>query len=98
MPYRYAFYARFIDQFLEENPLVCCSDEISSIRALMDTEAGDKLKLSQKTSSVSVHIIRGKYYFKAKIIVPNDYPEKQVRYSSSPRGANPAKIREHKKR
>lgn len=73
---------KFIDQFLEENPLVCCSDEISSIRALLDTEAGDKLKLSQKTSSISIHVIRGKYYFKAKIILPNDYPEKQVSIES----------------
>ena len=52
------------------------------MRSLLDTEAGDKFKLSQKTSSVSIHVARGKYYFKAKVTVPNDYPEKQVRYSS----------------
>ena len=77
-----SIFSRFINQFLEENPLVCCSDEISTVRSLLDTEAGDKFKLSQKTSSVSIHVARGKYYFKAKVIVPNDYPEKQVRYSS----------------
>jgi len=79
---------KFINQFLDENPLVCCSDEISTIRALLDTAGdeagGDKLKLSQKTSSVSIHIShRGKYYFKAKLIVPNDYPEIQVSLESA---------------
>lgn len=70
----------FIDQFLDDNPLVCCSDEISAIRALVDTEAGDKFKLSQKTSSVTIAVFKDEYYFKAKIVVPNDYPLKQIRY------------------
>ncbi len=69
-----------LDKFLDDNPLVCCSDEISELRAMLaDAEAGDKLKLSQKTSSVSVAVFKGKYFFKARVAVPNEYPEKQVK-------------------
>ena len=38
----------------------------------------DKVKLSQKTSSISLHIFKNDYYIKTKIKIPEDYPETQI--------------------
>lgn len=67
---------KFIHQFFEDNPLACCSEEIANVKKLLGPE--DKVKLSQKTSAVNVHIVKQKYFFKSKVIVPNDYPISQV--------------------
>lgn len=72
---------RFIDKFFEENPLSCCADEVSQCKRLLDDE--DKFKLSQKTSSVTLHVVKKKYFFKARIVVPNEYPLQQIRYLST---------------
>ena len=51
----------------------------------MDGEGGceaddrDKLKLSQKNSTISLHIYKSDYFLKTKIKVPEDYPECQIR-------------------
>ena len=39
----------------------------------------DKIKLSQKNSSITVHIYKGEYFVKTKVKVPEDYPESQIR-------------------
>lgn len=39
---------------------------------------GDSLKLSQKSSSVTVTVSKEGYYITAKIVVPREYPLKQV--------------------
>ena len=70
---------KFINQFFEDNPLSCCSEEISKCKKIINEDEGDKLKLSQKNSSITVNVIKNKYYVKAKVIVPHDYPEKQVK-------------------
>ncbi len=67
---------KFIERFFCENPLSCCAEEISKVKELLDDH--DKVKLSQKTSSVNVHITKNKYYVKAKVVVPNDYPKERV--------------------
>ena len=70
---------------MDDRPLHCCVDELSDVKKLMDgennTEADerDKVKLSQKTSSISLHIYKSEYYIKTKIKVPDDYPESQIR-------------------
>jgi len=67
---------KFLRLFLDENPLSVCSEEVSSIkRALDDT---DQIKLKQKTSSLSLHIIKFNYFLKAKVCIPEHYPEEQV--------------------
>ncbi len=68
---------KFIHEFFEANPLAVCSEEISDCKKMLE-EGVDKVKLSQKTSSLTFHIVRNKYFFKAKITVPQDYPLKQV--------------------
>ena len=44
-----------------------------------EADERDKIKLSQKTSSISLHIFKCEYYIKTKIKVPDDYPDTQIR-------------------
>ena len=67
---------KFIAQFIDDNPLACCFEEVSKVKSLLNE--GSTLKLSQKTSSMSLNIIKDKYFFKCKIHVPNDYPLESV--------------------
>ncbi|XP_046824944.1 uncharacterized protein LOC124426838 [Vespa crabro] len=64
---------KLIRNFIEENPLICCYDEISSIKKLLQEQ--DEFKLKQKNSSITLRIQQGLYYFKVKIEVPNNYPD-----------------------
>ena len=85
------FTLKFINQYMDEHPLCCCVDEITKIKQLMDgdkaseekansqPETKDKLKLSQKTSTISLHVYKNEYFIKTKIKIPEDYPENQIR-------------------
>ena len=70
------FILKFINQFFDDNPLACCSEEISEVKKLLGED--DKFKLSQKTSSICVQVSKNKYFFKAKIKVPNNYPLERI--------------------
>ncbi|XP_046142863.1 uncharacterized protein LOC114873756 isoform X2 [Osmia bicornis bicornis] len=63
---------KFVRNFIDENPLICCYDEISTIKKTLENE--DELKLKQKYSCIGLKVQRGLYYFKAKIEVPDNYP------------------------
>ncbi|XP_037081448.1 uncharacterized protein LOC119102203 [Pollicipes pollicipes] len=69
--------AKFVSRFLDENPLSCCSAELSRVRreALAD---GDELKLKQKTSTVSLSLRCQQYHYRAHLVVPADYPRERV--------------------
>ena len=85
------FTLKFINQYMDEHPLCCCVDEITKIKKLMDSDEAseekansqpvtkDKLKLSQKTSTISLHVYKNEYFIKTKIKIPEDYPENQIR-------------------
>ena len=72
---------------MDEHPLCCCVDEITKIKQLMDSDKAsegnanpeqvtkDKLKLSQKTSTISLHVYKNEYFIKTKIKIPEDYRE-----------------------
>ena len=70
------FILKFISQFLDDNPLVSCAEEISKIKQLLG--ANDKLKLSQKTSSIHLRVNQNEYYFKTCLKIPNNYPKERV--------------------
>jgi len=70
------FVIKFIQKFIAENPLCCCSGEIAEAKKLLSEQ--DRLKLSQKTSTVSLHVTSSRYFLKVKLKVPPDYPETQV--------------------
>ncbi|XP_015593406.1 uncharacterized protein LOC107266905 [Cephus cinctus] len=67
---------KFISNFIEENSLVCCYDEIASLKKLL--LENDELKLKQKTSMIYLKAQQGSYYLKTKIVVPDNYPERCV--------------------
>lgn len=67
----------FIRNFIDENPLSCCYDEISLIKDLL--KDGDEFRLKQKNSSINFKIIEAQYYLKGRIVVPDDYPSVAIR-------------------
>ncbi|XP_034247217.1 uncharacterized protein LOC117648671 [Thrips palmi] len=71
---------KFIRSFIDENPLSCCYDEISTIKQkVLDPKVeGDELRLKQKSSSLILKVCQGNYFLKTNVIVPEDYPEKAV--------------------
>lgn len=63
---------KFIRNFIDENPLLCCYNEINELKKLI--KEGDELKLKQKTSCVILKVINLKYFLNCKIDVADDYP------------------------
>ncbi|KAL6254596.1 hypothetical protein P5V15_014648 [Pogonomyrmex californicus] len=70
---------KFVSNFIEENPLVCCYEEISTLKKLLDHK--DELKLKQKSSSINLTLRQGLYHFKTKLGVPYNYPTNCVTFS-----------------
>lgn len=70
---------KFIRNFIDENPLCCCSEEISEVKQAVARE-GDDIKLRQKSSSLSICAAEGPYSGKYIIGVPEDYPDTRVRW------------------
>uniref|UniRef100_A0A0P4VWB3 RWD domain-containing protein n=1 Tax=Scylla olivacea TaxID=85551 RepID=A0A0P4VWB3_SCYOL len=69
---------RFVRNFIDENPLCCCSEEISNVKKKL-IEGTDELKLRQKTSSVVLKVKEGQYYLKYNLTVPENYPDQQIK-------------------
>jgi len=69
---------KFIESFMDEHPLLCCSEEISKIKQEVAGE-NDEIKLRQKSSSIILISSHEKYSAKLKLVIPEDYPDTQVR-------------------
>ncbi|XP_069102290.1 uncharacterized protein [Argopecten irradians] len=67
----------FVLNFLHENPLCVCSDEIQTVKKNLLT-SDDSLKLKQKTAEIGLKIKQDKYFMNIRIGVPEGYPAKQV--------------------
>ncbi|XP_014488743.1 PREDICTED: uncharacterized protein LOC106751948 [Dinoponera quadriceps] len=67
---------KFIRNYIEENPLICCYEEISILKKLLTDR--DELKLKQKNSTINLIVNQGLYYFKTKLVVPDNYPISNV--------------------
>ncbi|XP_031845759.1 uncharacterized protein LOC116432682 [Nomia melanderi] len=63
---------KLVRNFIDENPLICCYDEISTLKNILEND--DELKLRQKHSCICLKVQQGLYYFKAKIEIPDNYP------------------------
>lgn len=63
---------KFISNFIDENPLSCCYDEISKLKKCLSQD--DELKLKQKTSSIIFKITQKSYYLNFKVLIPDNYP------------------------
>ncbi|KYN18484.1 PREDICTED: uncharacterized protein LOC108762463 [Trachymyrmex cornetzi] len=70
---------KFIRNFIEENPLICCYEEISILKKLLGDK--DEFKLKQKNSSINLTLHQDLYHFKTKLEVPDNYPTNCVIYS-----------------
>ena len=68
---------KFVNQFIEDNPLCCCSEEIAQVKKTLNLDK-DRIKLSQKTSTIGIQIYSNFYFFKTRLKVPPDYPNSQV--------------------
>ncbi|KAF2351723.1 Ubiquitin-conjugating enzyme/RWD-like [Trinorchestia longiramus] len=68
---------KFIRNFIDENPLCCCSEEISVLKQKIARPC-DEIKLKQKTSSIIAIASEGKYCAKYSIAIPEDYPDTRV--------------------
>jgi len=72
---------KFVRNFIEENPLICCYEEISTLKKLLGDK--DELKLKQKNSSINLTLHQDLYHFKIKLEVPDNYPTSCVMYVQS---------------
>jgi len=69
---------QFIRNFIDQNPLCCCSGEINEAKKNI-LQDGDEIKLKQKDSAVVVKASLGKYVFSYKITIPDNYPVDPVK-------------------
>ena len=67
---------KLIDKFIDENPLCCCSEEISKVKSLLGPD--DTVKLSQKNSAVNFTIKKDKYLLSVRVTIPDNYPQDKV--------------------
>lgn len=68
---------KFVQDFVINNPLCVCSDEIASVKKDFIGEH-DKIKLKQDTSHILLKIVQERYFMNLKIMVPDNYPLEQV--------------------
>lgn len=83
---------KFLNKFIEENPLLVCSDEISKIKKLLVGDE-DKFKVKQKEGVIDYRIACRKYFMHFKFTVPDMYPTESVRIEF--KGSNFPAILEH---
>lgn len=68
---------KFLRNFIDENPLSCCYDEINELKKLLNDS--DVLKLKQKASSIVFKINNKNYYLNFRVVVPDYYPLNCIR-------------------
>lgn len=73
--------AQYINNFISENPLCVCYDEIAEIKKQIC--ARDEIKLKQKTSTIYLKIVEGNYFIKVKLLIPDAYPSQSVGIEAS---------------
>ncbi|KAJ3657465.1 hypothetical protein Zmor_009266 [Zophobas morio] len=67
---------KFLRNFIDENPLCCCYDEINFLKKVLTDR--DELKLKQKTSSVHLKAVNHSYFLNCRVVVPDDYPKAAI--------------------
>lgn len=70
----------FAQQYLSDNPLCVCLDEIKQLRTDIKTPGSIEslLKLKQKNHSVELVAKGGRYSYKVTAVIPDSYPMKSV--------------------
>lgn len=67
---------KFVKNFIIDNPLCVCSDEILSLKRLL--KDGDEIKLKQKLSKIILKLKEESYMLNVTFTVPNDYPTSRI--------------------
>lgn len=68
---------KFISKFLDDNPLMVCSEEVSFIKKKL-VDAQDDLKIRQKNGVLRYRIAQDRYFLDVKIAVPYHYPVQPI--------------------
>ncbi|KAG5897023.1 hypothetical protein JTB14_021746 [Gonioctena quinquepunctata] len=79
---------KFLQNFIEENPLSCCYDEIADIKKSLSGQ--DEFKLKQKSSSIVLKVFNSKYYVNCRIVVPDNYPLSAIDIQNADTNFTPA--------
>jgi len=69
---------KFTSKFLDDNPLMVCSEEVTFIKKSL-ADGQDDLKIRQKSGVLRYKIVKDRYYLDVKITVPEFYPAECVR-------------------
>ncbi|KAH8376791.1 hypothetical protein KR093_001362 [Drosophila rubida] len=70
---------KFAIQYLTDNPLCICLDEIKQLRQdLKEHNNVSQLKLRQRTSCVELTARGGQYFYRLTAAVPDDYPQQAI--------------------
>lgn len=72
----------FVRNFVIENPLCVCSEEIASMKKDL-LEDCDRLKLKQDTSQILLKIVQEQYVMNLTVTVPDLYPTDQVKIEAA---------------
>ena len=69
---------KFMRTFMDENPLMACSEELSFIRKEL-VRPCDEIKVNRKAGCITLTIVEGKYHTQFKFTVPDHYPAAPVK-------------------
>lgn len=69
---------KFMRNFMDENPLMACSEELSYIRREL-VRPCDEIKVNRKSGTITLSVVEGNYHTQFKLIVPDNYPADPVR-------------------
>ncbi|XP_065175794.1 uncharacterized protein LOC135805649 [Sycon ciliatum] len=69
---------KFVRAFMDENPLMACSDELSHIRKDL-VRPSDEIKVNRKAGTIVMRVVEGNYATQFKLIVPDNYPADPVK-------------------
>lgn len=69
----------FLKDFIEQNSLCCCYDEINVLKRSLNLER-DEIKLKQKSSLIILKVYNANYFLNVKICVGGNYPNECIKY------------------
>lgn len=68
---------KYVNNFMQENPLLVCADEISQIKRTI-VQQQDEFKVKQKAGVITYKIMCKKYHLHIKMTIPDLYPDQAV--------------------
>jgi len=69
---------KYVNTFIQDNPLLVCADEVSKIKKNLVQEQDD-FKVKQKAGVITYKMSCNKYYLHVKMSIPDLYPTESVK-------------------